>query len=214
MAERDESFTDTLLLWHDEHGRVFYWRETDDPFHVLVSIVFLQRTPAERVGSFVESFLEQYPSPEALASADLGELEEATRPMGLTKRVEWLQQASRTVVEEYGGEVPEDFEDLKTLAGVGDYTAAAVQCFAFDKDVPLVDVNVERLLGRYFDEDPDDHEALKELSMQLMPKGRGSDFNEALLDFPAKVCKPEPLCDTCPLSAGCYYYQSQIQSEG
>lgn len=200
-----------LLRWHKSNKRNFPWREKPEPYRVLVAEFFLQRTPAERVAKFYTSFLEDFPTIKKLAEADPKYLEEIGKRLGLKKRMSWLIETAKKLLQEYGGRVPDDYEQLIKLPGVGRYTASAVLCFAFKRDVPIVDANVVRVLTRVFGlpKSPRTGSGVIEgVARKLMSRGQGTACNEALLDFAAIICKKRPLCYMCPLARSCDYYRN------
>jgi len=209
MTSRYEALARILLDWHRENRRVFPWREKRDPYAVLVAEFFLQRTPAMRVAEVLPSFLAEFPSPEKLANADPVLLRETYKTLGLGKRMSWLVDSAKILCRKYGGKVPSKPEDLLSLPGIGEYTASAVLCFGFGRDVPIVDANVVRVLTRIFGLPKTcrtGNPALKETARKLIPAGKGVDYNEALLDFAALVCRKRPLHAKCPLTDLCDYY--------
>jgi len=211
--DRDEAIVSSLLEWHRRNRRTFPWREVRDPYRVLVAEFFLQRTPANRVASFLPKFLQQFPSPEKLARADPSYLEEFSHLLGLKKRMSWLVESMKIVCQKYGGKIPDTFEDLISLPGVGEYTASALLCFGFGHDVPIVDANVVRVLTRIFnlkEKRRMDSIILKKIARRLVPENRALEYNEALLDFAASICKKHPSCGKCPLVRLCDYQGKSI----
>jgi A/G-specific adenine glycosylase len=208
-------FAEDLLRWHADNRRSFPWREDPDPYLVFLAEVFLQRTPAERVASLLESFVLKYPSPRILASADPETLERELTPLGLTKRTKWLVAAATTIAEQFDGIVPDEVDELLKLPGVGPYTAAAVASFAYGKDVPAVDVNVVRVVSRAFSVEPSTRakrlRAVTEVLDETIPLGRGPFLNQALLDLAASVCKRRPRCAVCPVRESCDYCGRQLE---
>jgi A/G-specific adenine glycosylase len=135
--------------WHRIGARKYPWRETSDPWHVLVAEVLLIQTNAAKVVKVYEEFVKKYSTPAHLAEVEVSEVEELLRPLGLHKqRAKLLKQAAEVLCREYGCRVPETYEELRRLPGVGDYVASAVLLFAYGKTRPLVDVNVARVLCR------------------------------------------------------------------
>jgi len=210
MASKYEALAKILLDWHRENRRVLPWREKRDPYIVLVAEFFLQRTPAERVAKVLPSFIAEFPSPEKLVNANPDRLREIYKTLGLGKRMSWLVESAKRLYQKYGGEIPNKLEDLLSLPGIGEYTASAVLCFGFGNDTPIVDANVVRVLTRLFGL-PETHRTgspdLKKLARDLVPVGKGVQYNEAILDFAAMVCKKNPLHEKCPLTDLCEYYQ-------
>ncbi len=137
-----------LLAWYRRHRRDLPWRRTADPYSIWVSEVMLQQTRVETARGYYERFLARYPTVEALAAAEEGEVLKAWEGMGYYSRARNLHRAARTVVGEHGGRLPGTYDGLLDLPGVGPYTAAAVSSIAFDRPHPVLDGNVTRLLCR------------------------------------------------------------------
>ncbi|QIN79234.1 A/G-specific adenine glycosylase [Rubrobacter marinus] len=208
-GDRLEAVRGALISWFVEHGRDLPWRYTRDPYHVLVSEVMLQQIQVTRAVPFYLAFLERFPTVEALAGAPIAEAIRVWGDLGRYRRVVNLHRTARLVVEEHGGEIPPDPEVLATFPGIGPYTAGAVACFAFERDVPFVDTNMRRVLHRLFfgPEVPDarakDREILS-VAAELVPRGRGWEWNQALMELGALRCTARrPLCDECPVADGC-----------
>lgn len=193
-----------LLTWYGRTARDFPWRCTRDPYAVLVSEIMLQQTQASRVVAAYESFLARFPDVDALADASPAEVLTAWRGLGYNRRALALQAAARAVVERHGGVVPDDYDALRALPGVGDYTARAVLAFAYDRDVAPVDTNIARVLSRTVAEAPLGRAALQRLADSLVPRGRGRDWSLALMDLGATVCTARsPKCGACPVRRQC-----------
>lgn len=200
-------FTDVLLKWHAAKRRSFSWRDKPSPYRILVAEVFLQRTPASRVERYFENFIAKFPDPETLAAADSGKLQVEFSQLGLKKRLEWLVRTARVICERFEGKVPDNFDDLINLPGVGTYTAAAVLSFGFGEDVPMVDVNVVRVMRRHFavsgPKKSGTYEKTRTMVKDMTRPGMSKATNEALLDFGALVCRHRPLCTSCPVAETC-----------
>jgi A/G-specific adenine glycosylase len=214
VPARRQWFRQRLLGWYRKNGRTLPWRETDDPYHILVSEVMLQQTQVDRVLPKYEEWLTRYPSLDALASADEADVVQTWRPLGYNIRPRRLQAIAREAVERYEGRLPSDEATLRSFKGIGPYTAGAIMSFAFGQRAAIVDTNVARVLYRIFvgAGDPKAH-AMKahlwEVSRAVLPHRHVFDFNQALMDFGATVCSArKPLCDTCPMSRGCLTYAS------
>jgi A/G-specific adenine glycosylase len=205
-------FRETLLTWYVEYGRDLPWRKTDNPYHVLVSEIMLQQTQVDRVIPKYHEFLEKYPDVKTLAEAPTEEVKETWKPLGYNIRPTRLQTIAREVQTEYGGKIPDTPENLQKLKGIGRYTAAAVSCFGYNKSVPLVDTNVDRLLQRVFygknaSQHTKEEKAVWELAEDLVPEKTPYDYNQALMDFGATVCTArKPLCLLCPMKKFCLAY--------
>ncbi|GFN21940.1 A/G-specific adenine glycosylase [Thermanaeromonas sp. C210] len=183
------------------------WRTEADPYAVFVAEFLLVRTRADVVARVWEELLRRYPSFEALAAADEGELAALVAPLGLRKRVPLLKRAAAHVVERYGGRLPEESGELQKIPGMGPYTAAAVSAFAFGRPVVPADVNVLRFLSRLTGL-PSGHPTkgsptLRSLVARLGPAEGGPEPGR-LIDFTRHVCRPRrPRCGECPLGDLC-----------
>ena len=204
-----QAFRRRLLTWYRRHGRDLPWRETRDPYRILVSEVMLQQTQVDRVLPKYLEWLARYPTLEALAAAPEEEVVESWRPLGYNIRPRRLQAIARESVTRYGGTLPDDEATLRSFKGIGAYTAGAVMSFAFGRRAAILDTNVARVLFRVFVArgDARSHameQRLWQLSRALLPHRHVFDFNQALMDFGATVCSArKPLCATCPMTAQC-----------
>lgn len=198
-----------LLAWYSDNYRRLPWRETRDPYKILVSEVMLQQTQAERVVPKYHEFLSRFPSLEALADAPASEVIRAWAGLGYNRRALNLQRACRAVVERYGGVMPSDPDELATLPGIGPYTAGAIACFAFEQDVGFVDTNIRRVIHRVLagPEVPVPKMTPREIDEAarcLVPAGHGYAWNQALMELGATVCRARTTeCERCPLQAEC-----------
>jgi A/G-specific adenine glycosylase len=198
------SFQAGLLAWYAGSRRDLPWRGTRDPYAVLVSELMLQQTQAARVVPAWRAFLDRFPDVQALARAPLADVLTAWRGLGYNRRAVNLQRAARALVEDHGGVVPDDFDALLALPGVGPYTARAVLAFAFDRDVAPVDTNVARVLARAVANGPLPRTEVQRLADQAVPDGLGHDWNQALMDLGAAVCTARaPRCAQCPVRGAC-----------
>jgi len=199
-----------LLAWAREHGRSFPWRETDDPYAVLVAELLLQKTASYKVARVYPSFIERFPTVEALATARQADVLQVIRPLGLPRRAELLTTLAGIIRDKHHSVVPTKTTDLQALPGVGRYTAHAVQCLTRNKPQPLVDEVVARVYRRLFGLDSSrrayaDNE-LWELVRWLIPRRRSRAFALGVLDLAAGVCtSSNPRCMQCPLRKQCAY---------
>lgn len=209
-ASLKRRFQQRLLNWYASHGRDLPWRNTSDPYHILVSEVMLQQTQVERVLPKYHEFLDRYPSFEDLAGAPVKEVKKTWYPLGYNIRPERLHSIASETVARYGGKLPSGADELLSFKGIGRYTAGAIRSFAFNEDAPILDTNVMRVLHRVFiaKGDPKRQKAkLWELSEALIPPGKGYDFNQALMDFGATCCTARnPACRPCPMKPICRTY--------
>ena len=206
-------FRRRLLTWYRRHGRHLPWRQTDDPYHILVSEIMLQQTQVDRVLPKYAEWLRRYPSLDALAAAPDHEVAEAWRPLGYNVRPRRLQSIARESVAKYGGRLPSDEATLRSFKGIGQYTAGAIRSFAFRERAAILDTNVARVLFRVFVAagDPKAHVMKRHLwtvSDALVPSRDVFDFNQALMDLGAMVCVARsPKCLVCPMQKDCAWRQ-------
>ena len=201
------AFTSVLLRWFDAYGRELPWRQTRDPYAVWLSEIILQQTRVEQGRPYWERFMQRWPTAEALARASEDEVLRQWQGLGYYSRARNLHFAAGQIVA-MGG-FPQTIEGIRSLKGVGDYTAAAIGSIAFDLPVAVVDGNVYRVLARHFGIDTpiNTTEGKKEftaLAQSLLPPKEASRFNQAMMDFGATQCTPQsPRCLLCPLQDGC-----------
>ncbi len=205
-------FQQRLLRWYARHRRDLPWRKTSDPYKVLVSEVMLQQTQVDRVIPKYKEFLRKYPTVEGLASASVRDVKATWRPLGYNIRPVRLHAIAQEAIRRHGGKIPDSLEELLALKGIGRYTAGAVMSFAFRKDAPILDTNVRRLLHRVFlgrgiSKGSRGVKHLWDLSATLIPRGKGYDFNQAMMDFGALICTArKPACPVCPMHQICASY--------
>lgn len=201
------SFTATIMQWFKENGRILPWRETRDPYAIWLSEIILQQTRIEQGMPYWKQFMKRWPSVEALAQASEDEVLRAWQGLGYYSRARNLHYAAKQIVE-MGG-FPKTLQGIKSLKGVGDYTAAAIGSIAFGLPAAVVDGNVYRVLARHYGiKTPiNTTEGKKEfavLAQSLLPEQDASAFNQAVMDFGAIQCTPScPLCPSCPLLETC-----------
>jgi A/G-specific adenine glycosylase len=184
--------------------RPFPWRSTRDPWAVLVSEVMLQQTQAARVVAPYEAFVARFPTAPSCAAAALGEVLVAWAGLGYNRRAVQLQRAARAVADRFGGEVPGDLDALRSLPGVGPYTARAVLAFAFERHVAVVDVNVSRVLCRAVAGRALSPAQAQALADALVPPGRAWAWNQSIMEIGASTCTARrPACARCPLRSSC-----------
>jgi A/G-specific adenine glycosylase len=203
---KQNQFRRAVLRWHRQHQRSFPWRESRDPYEVLIGEILLQRTRGEYVVDVYREFLKRWPDPRSLARARLSSVASVIRPLGLAKRASILKQLGKELVR---SGVPNDPSELDRLPGVGPYAAHAVPVFTLDRKLPLVDWVIARVLRRYFglseERRPNADPELWELAGRLAAKGKARELWLGTLDFAAAICKPRPACPTCPLAFTCAF---------
>lgn len=208
-ARKKKEIRTRLLKWFYNNGRDLPWRKTRDPYAIWVSEVMLQQTQAMTVIPYYQKFLKAFPTVRHLARAELSNVLKIWEGMGYYSRARNLHRASRVVLERYGGIVPDNLKDLINLPGIGRSTAGAILSFAFQKDAPILDANVRRVISRLFAVSDraiagKTDALLWKISENLVPEGLSNPFNQALMDLGSMICKPkEPDCALCPLTGSC-----------
>ena len=199
-----------LLNWFKDHARVLPWRNEPTPYRVWVSEIMLQQTRVEAVKPYFDRFLKELPDVAALSDCPEEKLLKLWEGLGYYNRVRNMQIAAQTVMENYHGELPADYEALTKLKGIGHYTAGAIASIAFGIPVPAVDGNVLRVISRVTEDDADIMKASVRTAMEkdlleIMPENRAGAFNQALMELGATVCLPNgaPLCEACPWKEVC-----------
>ena len=199
-----------LLEWFGEHARVLPWRSDPAPYHVWVSEIMLQQTRVAAVLDYYARFMEEVPTAAHLAALDEERLMKLWQGLGYYNRARNLQKAARQIMDEFGGEFPSRYEDIRSLAGVGDYTAGAIASIAFGLPVPAVDGNVLRVVSRINGDGSDislaaTKERVRAELADIIPVGEASRFNQGLMELGATVCLPNgaPLCGQCPAREFC-----------
>lgn len=210
-----DEIVEPLLGWYDKGRRILPWREDATPYHVWVSEIMLQQTRVEAVKPYYDRFMKALPDVRELAEAEEEALLKLWEGLGYYNRVRNLNRAAKVIVEEYDGKMPDTYEDLMKLPGIGSYTAGAIASIAYGKKVPAVDGNVLRVLSRLrMDERDIMQQSVKtqiERELQIsMPEERAGDFNQALMELGAMVCIPvgSPKCSTCPWKQICLAHKN------
>jgi A/G-specific adenine glycosylase len=203
-----------LLVWFGRNGRDLPWRRTGDPYAIWVSEIMLQQTQVPTVIPYYQKFLKTFPTVRRLAKTDLSKVLSIWEGLGYYSRARNLHKASRVILERFNGKIPDTLNDLLILPGVGRYTAGAILSIAFNKEAPILDGNVKRVLSRLFAVSGNPvrgktEDLLWNYSESLIPKGHASAFNQALMDLGATICTPRDLqCARCPLRRLCKGYES------
>ena len=202
--------TRPLIDWYRKNARDLPWRRSPTPYHVWISEIMLQQTRVSAAIPYYERFLKELPDVEALAVCDDEKLMKLWEGLGYYSRARNLKKAAQKVVSEYGGVFPSQWEDLRSLPGIGDYTAGAISSIAFGLPEPAVDGNVlrifTRITGDFSDISLEDtKKAFRERIRPAMPLGKTSEYTQALMELGATVCLPNaaPLCSECPVAEFC-----------
>jgi A/G-specific adenine glycosylase len=202
MAEKNLLIRLRLLRWYDKNKRDLPWRKTKDPYAIWVAETMLQQTQVKTVILYYESFLKVFPTIRALARAPQQQVLRAWSGLGYYRRAENLRRAARQLLRRHEGKIPQIYDELRSLPGIGNYTAGAILSIAFQRRYPALDGNARRVLSRLFNL-TDDTE-LRARAIQLIPSSRPGDFNQALMELGATLCTPRaPDCAVCPVTFAC-----------
>lgn len=223
MIGSNASFIRRLLRWYERSRRELPWRvprgskAVPDAYHVLLSETMLQQTQVATVIPYFHRFLERFPTLADLAAAQEQDVLRMWQGLGYYSRARNLAKAAQQIVSEYGGKVPSSPEELRSLPGIGRYTAGAIASLAFDQRAPILDGNVQRVLCRIdkIEADPRDlrtQELLWNRAEQIVPRSQPGEFNSAMMELGAVVCTPRsPQCLICPVKACCEAFAAGLQ---
>ena len=205
-----ENISSALLDWFYKNQRILPFRTDPSPYHVWLSEIMLQQTRVSAALPYYERFLAALPDIPALAACEEEKLHKLWEGLGYYSRVRNLQKAAKIVCEQYGGQLPADYDALRALPGIGDYTAGAIASISFGIPVPAVDGNVLRVFSRLYNDpaavtEPAVKKAFTVRVMEHQPPDAPGDYNQALMELGALVCVPNgaPLCEKCPLARLC-----------
>lgn len=198
-----------LLQWYGQNKRELPWRQSRDPYKIWLSEIILQQTRVEQGLPYYERFVERFPEVQQLAAADMQEVAKLWQGLGYYSRAQNLHHAAFQVCEEFGAIFPSDYDSLIKLKGVGDYTASAIASIAGGEIVPALDGNAFRVFSRLFDihepiDKPASRAIFRESALAMMEGVPPGDFNQAVMDLGATLCKPHnPICNSCPVRDFC-----------
>lgn len=214
------SWITNLLDWYSNDQRQMPWRTSPSPYRVWVSEIMLQQTQVVTVIPYFNRFIREFPTVFDLANADLQSILKLWEGLGYYSRARNIHKAAKQVCSQYNGILPDTYDELQTLPGIGPYVAAAIVSIAFDKPVPVVDGNVLRVFCRFWGitDDIRQPSVRKHLFTQLTPiikqVSSPSDFNQSIMEIGALICSPKsPKCGFCPISKTCYAQINQLQSQ-
>jgi A/G-specific adenine glycosylase len=203
-------FSSRLIAWQKIHGRHdLPWQNTQDPYAIWVSEIMLQQTQVAAVIAYYARFMARFPNIATLAQASQEEVLQHWSGLGYYSRARNLHNAAQTIMDEFDGEFPEDFEKIQTLSGIGRSTAAAIASFAFQQNQTILDGNVKRVLARHFliegwTGSPKIEKALWALAETLVPDQEMIAYTQGLMDLGATICtRSKPKCELCPLNVHC-----------
>jgi A/G-specific adenine glycosylase len=209
-------FTRQLLAWHAANPRILPWTDGPrDPYHIWISEVIMQQTRIEQGAPYYRIFISRYPNVDSLAKASLDDVLRHWEGLGYYSRARNLHAAAKKIRQEFNSQLPADYAGLLSLPGVGGYTASAIASFAYGLPYPVVDGNVKRLISRFAGiSDPVDSSAgidrIYAAATSYLKGAPPAEFNQAIMNFGALVCKPRPRCEVCPLASRCYAFQHGV----
>ena len=205
-----ENIAQPLLKWYDKNKRTLPWRDKNNAYYTWVSEIMLQQTRVEAVKPYFQRFIRELPDVASLAVAPEERIVKLWEGLGYYSRVRNMQKAAIQVMEKYNGKIPEDFETLLSLRGIGRYTAGAISSIAYGHKVPAVDGNVLRVYSRLTESREDImkqsvRKSVEDQLKEIMPGDRPGDFNQAVMEIGAVVCVPngKAKCEVCPLGEFC-----------
>lgn len=210
-------FSKKVVRWFEKNKRDLPWRETKDPYRIWLSEIILQQTRVNQGLPYYLKFAEVFPTVFDLAAAPQQKVLRLWQGLGYYTRARNLHKCAKEVVAQYNGKFPKTFDDLKTLPGIGDYTAAAIASISFGQSVAVVDGNVFRVLARIFGIEapintPEGKRVFTKLANELVPKENPDVHNQAIMEFGARFCTPRnPSCETCTFQADCFAYKNLLQ---
>jgi len=208
-----------MLSWYSQHARDLPWRRADDSYAVWVSEIMLQQTRVETVIPYFHRWMTAFPDIQTLAAASQQDVLNLWEGLGYYRRARALHQAAQILAANYGGRLPQSVSELRSLPGIGAYTAAAIASIAFNADEAALDGNIRRVLSRVFNiSDPlgsnQSERQLRTLSREHLPVDQAGDFNQALMDLGAGICTPRsPDCVLCPLRDLCQAQALGVQAK-
>lgn len=204
-----DSLQESLINWFKKDLRDLPWRHTYDPYHIWISEIMLQQTQMERGVTYFKRWIARFSDTTAVADANQQEILKYWEGLGYYSRARNLHKAARIIVDDFGGEVPCDYDQLIQLPGIGSYTAAAIASVAGNRDVAVIDANVTRVYARLFDinvpvKEKKAKDQIARIANELLPVGQSRLYNQALMELGGLVCTPKtPKCSLCVLSGFC-----------
>lgn len=217
--EKIKTFQETFLTWYHKEKRNLPWRATNDPYAIWISEIMLQQTRVETVIGYFYRFMEQFPTIQDLAAAEEQKLLKVWEGLGYYSRARNLKAAAQQIVAEFDGEMPKSIEEIRSLKGIGPYTAGAIGSIAFGLPEPAIDGNVMRVVSRLFCIEADIAKAssrapFDEAMRRIISHDEPGEFNQALMDLGSRICTPTtPKCEECPIGQYCLAYAENRQTD-
>lgn len=212
------NFQTEFLTWYQHEKRNLPWRYNHDPYRIWISEIMLQQTRVDTVIDYFYRFMEQFPTIQDLANAPEDKLLKGWEGLGYYSRARNLQVAAKQIMEEFGGQFPTTVEEIRSLKGIGPYTAGAISSIAFEVPEPAIDGNVMRVVSRLFCIEADIAKAssrniFDEAMRKIISQDQPGDFNQAMMDLGSSICTPtSPQCELCPIQNYCQAYRENRQT--
>lgn len=217
--EEVTSFQDAFLTWYQREKRNLPWRYNHDPYRIWISEIMLQQTRVDTVIDYFYRFMEQFPTIQDLANAPEDKLLKVWEGLGYYSRARNIQAAAKQIMEEFNGVFPSTVDEIRSLKGIGPYTAGAISSIAFEIPEPAIDGNVMRVVSRLFCIEADIAKAssrrpFDEAMRKIISKDQPGDFNQAMMDLGSSICTPtSPQCESCPIQSYCQAYRENRQTD-
>lgn len=217
--EKVQQFQMDFLDWYQKEKRNLPWRYNQDPYRVWISEIMLQQTRVDTVIDYYYRFMEVFPTIADLAKAPEDKLLKIWEGLGYYSRARNLQAAAKQILDEFGGQFPDTIDDIRSLKGIGPYTAGAIGSISFKLSEPAIDGNVMRVVSRLFCIEADiakasSRKVFDEVMRKIISHEEPGDFNQAMMDLGSSICTPKaPKCEVCPIQAFCLAFKEQRQTE-
>lgn len=218
-ASEVEEFQTDFLMWYQQEKRNLPWRYNQDPYRIWISEIMLQQTRVDTVIDYFYRFMEEFPTIQDLAKAPEDKLLKVWEGLGYYSRARNLQAAARQIMEEFDGKFPTTVENIRSLKGIGPYTAGAISSIAFEIPEPAIDGNVMRVVSRLFSIEADiaktsSRPIFDEAMRKIISQEQPGDFNQAMMDLGSSICTPtSPQCEICPIQQYCQAYRENRQTD-
>ena len=199
-----------LKAWYKNNSREFSWRKTEDPWKIYLIEILSQQTQLQRANKYYDKFISKYPNPKKMAQDSSRKILQLWSGLGYNNRAIRLHESSKILSKKSFDEL---YPNFKQLPGVGDYTNSALLSFAYNKKIIAIDVNIKRVIGRYFKKD-EVNKFIEKNSKELLYRFKSRDFNQALMDLGSTICtNRNPKCNICPLERNCMKYITEVKKK-
>ena len=217
--EKQDKVQKKLLYWGKDNIKSYPWRNTSDPYKILISEILLHKTDSKKVKKVYPIFIKKFPTIYDLYEAKEEEINVVFKDIGLFYRAQRLKEIAKQTVSNFNGNIPNRKKELLSFCGVGDYISNAVLCFSFKKKMPIVDTNIVRVYERVFSIKsskvrPRTDKKIWDFAENMLPRNSYVEYNYSLLDFASEICKAKkPLCNICPVKNICEYKKEEDKDD-